>query len=208
MAFYAIEIEECPGFGFQGGPEFSTNVQTLASGSEKRNADWAVCRHRYTAPFNNITDEAYLAIKAVFLICRGKTHTFLYKDWGDYQAFDEQFGTGDGSTKTFQLKKISSLQGTSATYERLITKPSGTITIKSNGSVVTPSIDIYSGLVTFASAPADGAALTWSGEFRVQVRFDIDSLPFSLASIFRAGGFAQNGSIDLLEVLNENDSAT
>lgn len=208
MAFYAIEIEECPGFGFQGGPEFSTNVQTLASGSEKRNADWAVCRHRYTVPFNNITDDAYLAIKRVFLLTRGKTHSFLFKDWGDYQATNEQFGTGDGSTKVFQLKKVSTVIGTSATYERDITKPSGTITVKSNGSVVTPSIDIYTGEVTFAVAPANGAVLTWSGEFRVQVRFDIDQLPFSLASIFRTGGFANTGSLDLVEVLNENDSAT
>lgn len=208
MAFYAIEIEECPGFGFQGGPEFSTNVQSLASGAEKRNADWAVCRHRYTAPFNNITDEAYLAIKTVFLLTRGKTHSFLYKDPVDYQAENEQFGTGDGSTKTFQLKKISTVSGTSAIYERSITKPSGTIVIKSNGSVVSPSIDIYTGIVTFAVAPANGAVLTWSGEFRVQVRFDTDSLPFSLASVFRTGGFAQNGSIDLVEVINENEDAT
>jgi hypothetical protein len=26
MAFYAIEIQECPGFGFVGGPEFQTNI--------------------------------------------------------------------------------------------------------------------------------------------------------------------------------------
>lgn len=57
MAFYAIEIATVPGFGFVGGPEFMTNVQSTASGRESRNADWAVCRHKYTAPFSNITTE-------------------------------------------------------------------------------------------------------------------------------------------------------
>jgi uncharacterized protein (TIGR02217 family) len=208
MSFYAIEIEGCPGYTFNGGPTFSTNIQDLANGNEKRNGDWAVCRHKYTAPFANIHEDVYLAIKAVFLICRGRLHTFLFKDWGDFEAQDEAFGTGDGATKIFQLKKISTLAGTSATYERIITKPVAGATFKVNGVATGAALDVNTGLVTFAAAPALHAALTWSGEFRVQVRFDNDELPFSLDSKFGAGDFANNGSIDLLEVLNELEDAT
>lgn len=86
MTFYAIEIEPTPGFGFVGGPEFNTNIQSIANGRESRNADWDICRHFYTAPFRNIPAEAYRKIKKVFLICRGRNHSFLHRDWGDYEA--------------------------------------------------------------------------------------------------------------------------
>jgi hypothetical protein len=61
--------------------------------------------------------------------------------------------------------------------------------------------------VTFASAPANASVITWSGEFRVPVRFDNDYLPFSLDNR-RSDGYANNGSIDLIEVLGEEDDAT
>lgn len=208
MAFYAIEIAACPGFGFIGGPEFQTNVQALANGQESRNADWAICRHRYTAPFVNITNEAYLAIKDVFLIVMGRTHSFLHKDWGDYLAQDAQFGLGDGVTKIFQLKKVSTMPGTSATYERTITKPVAGAQTFANGVLTGAAVDTTTGIVTFAAAPANGAVLTWTGEFRVHVRFDTDYLPFSLQTAFADGTYARNGSIDLIEVLNEDEAPT
>lgn len=61
--------------------------------------------------------------------------------------------------------------------------------------------------MVFASAPASGAILTWSGEFRVPVRFDTDYLPFSIDDIGN-DGFATNGSVDLIEVLGEDDDAS
>lgn len=208
MSFYAIEIEKCPSYTFSGGPNFSTNIQTLVNGSEKRNADWDICRHTFTAPFNNLTDEQYLAIKAVFLICRGKAHTFLFKDWADYQAVNEQFFVGDGVTKKFQLKKISTVAGTSATYERIINKPVAGATFTVDDVATGGALDTTTGEVTFAAAPAEGSIGRWSGEFRIQVRFDNDSLPFSLDSAMKKGGYANTGSIDLIEVLNENEDAT
>jgi uncharacterized protein (TIGR02217 family) len=208
MAFYAVEIAACPGFGFEGGPEFSTNIQNIANGNESRNADWAVCRHKYTAPFNNLDDESYAAIKTVFLLTRGRCHTFLHKDWGDFTASNEPFGTGDGSTKVFQLKKVSRLNGTGATYERTITKPVSGVKIYVDGVLTGASVNTATGEVTFTNAPANNAKLTWTGEFRVHVRFDIDYLPFSLASAFSNGQYARNGSVDLIEVLNEDDDAT
>lgn len=204
--FYAVEIAACPGFGFTGGPEFNTNVQTLANGSESRNADWAICRHKYTAPFNSIDDTAYAAIKTVFLLTRGRCHTFLHKDWGDFVAVNEPFGKGDGTTTTFQLSKTSTMPGTSATYQRTITKPVAGVKVYVNGALTGAAVDSLTGLVTFAAAPAANAVLTWTGEFRVHVRFDTDSLPFNLQSIFRDGGYARNGSIDLIEVLNEDEA--
>lgn len=207
--FYPIRIPPTPGFGFTGGPEFQTNVQNIASGREKRNAEWSICRHKYTAPFHNVPEDAYRSIKAVFLIMRGKTHTFLHRDWGDFTAVNETFGIGDGVTTVFQLSKMSSVLGfPAATYTRVVTKPNVSapldipLVIKADGSVVSPSVSELDGSVAFGSPPASGAVLTWSGEFDVQVRFDIDYLPYSLDDR-NPGGYVTNGSVDLIEVLDE-----
>jgi len=69
------------------------------------------------------------------------------------------------------------------------------------------AVSTTDGSVVFASAPASGSILTWSGEFRVPVRFDIDSLPFSIDNR-NGGGFVHNGSVDLIEVLDETDTPT
>lgn len=198
--FYPIQIEQCPGFGWSGGPEFQTRINALASGAEKRNAEWSICKHRYTVPYNNISTVAYLAIKKVFLICRGKTHTFLHRDWADYQAADAQFGIGDGTTNTFYLSKVSSSGG--GAYTRKITKPDVGAVISVNGVVASATVSALDGSVVFVTAPGAGAVLTWTGDFFVQVRFDNDSLPFTLDDK-NASGFFTNGTIDLLEVVNE-----
>ena len=200
--FYAMEIAQTPGFGFSGGPTFQTHIVPLASGNESRNIDWPDCRHKYTAPFKNIPNDAYLAIKRVFLICRGRAHTFLFRDWGDFSATNEPFATGDGTTLVFQLSKLSS-DVSGGTYLRTITKPEAPVAIFANGAGVTPAVDVTTGLVTFTAAPAAGVVLTWSGTFFVHVRFDNDSLPFTLDDL-SSGQYVTNGSVELLEVLNES----
>jgi uncharacterized protein (TIGR02217 family) len=208
MSFYPIQIEQVPGFGFTGGPEFQTNIQSIQSGGENRNGEWTIARHKFTAPFANISNDAYLAIKKVFLICRGRLHTFLYRDWADFTAINEPFGTGDGATKTFYLSKMSKDLDTGALYLRAVSKPNVTapldtpIALKVDGVVTAATVSDTDGSVVFASAPATGAALTWTGEFFVQVRFDMDYLPFSINDRNKSG-YVTNGSVDLIEVLGE-----
>jgi len=204
MAFYPISIAQCPGFGFTGGPEFQTDIKNAQNGREYRNGDWAICRHKYTVPFIAVPDEAYLSIKEVFLIVRGRLHTFLHKDWADYQAENSEFAVADGISVAYRLKKTS--QVGAASYERIITKPQlDGLSVTINGVVQatnTYSVDSLTGLITFDNAPPLNTVLRWSGTFDVQVRFDIDYLPFSLDNA-NAGGYLQNGSVDLIEVLDE-----
>lgn len=199
MAFLPIQIAQVPGFGFQGGPNFSTDIKALASGREKRNGDWLTARHKYSAPFQNITNEAYLAIKEVFLITRGRLHTFLFRDWADFQASNEQFAVADGTTVVYQLKKVSQIGAGS--YTRIITKPDTDfgVTIRVDGVVTGAAVSSSDGTVTFASPPAADAVLTWTGQFFVPVRFDNDGLPFSLDNRSNSD-YIQNGSIDLIEI--------
>lgn len=197
MAFARVEIEACPGFGFEVAPEFQTNIQNIQSGREKRNGDWGIVRHRFSVPYLNISLEQYRNIKEVFYPMRGRLNTFMQKDWTDYQAEEELFGVGDSAEDTFQLRKVSTKDG--LTYERVITKIAAGIQIFVNG-VLEPDVDVDldTGEVVFDDPPGSGALLTWTGEFFVHVRFDTDSLPFNYANLN-----AMVGTLDLLEVLDE-----
>ena len=99
------DIEE----GAQGGPEFSTVIQESVSGQEQRVKVWAKCRARYDIAYSVLHSDdpvgSYQAVLALFYAHNGRFRPFRFKDWGDYQATDTSFGTGDGSDTTFQLSK-------------------------------------------------------------------------------------------------------
>lgn len=195
MAHLQTTLAQCAGYGWQGGPEFKTQIVELQSGRERRNAMWAQARHRYTAPFLNISKQAYRGIKQLHLVCRGQLHAFQFRDELDYEADQEVFAIGDGTTKVFQLSKTSLLDGVQ--YTRNVYALDGIPVIRADGVVVSSGItvDLLRGTVSFDVAPADGSVLDWTGDFFVWVRFTQDFLPFTLDNIN-----ATNGSVDLLEV--------
>lgn len=193
MAYLDTYIEECPAYGWQGGGEFKTTIVEMASGAERRNAEWQNVRHRYQMSFLNITKAAYRNIKQLHLVCRGRLHCFKFRDQLDYQADNEAFGVGNGSQTQWQLIKQSLIDGVSYQREVYVIEPGATIFV--NGVATAAIIDQDRGIVTFGVAPANGTALTWSGTFAVWVRFDQDYLPFSLDN-----PDATNGSVDLIEM--------
>ena len=56
----------------------------------------------------------------------------------------------------------------------------GTPNIYVNGTLTTPSLISSTGLVTFSSAPANLATITWTGNFYYRCRFTMDSADFTL----------------------------
>jgi uncharacterized protein (TIGR02217 family) len=200
--FIDAELDICPAFGWQGGPSFNTRVATTQAWMERRNANNISCRHSYSLPLQNIVDDDYLTLlKQVFMACRGQLHSFKVKDYADFEAVNEVFGEGDGATLSFQLSKTSNFGA--AAYVRVITKPSENVFITVDGTVTAATIDYNTGIVTFAVAPASGALLRWSGEFRVPVRFNSDVLNTTIDNKSADGDFIINGSVDLIEVFAE-----
>jgi uncharacterized protein (TIGR02217 family) len=187
-------LEPCAAYGWEGGPQFRTNIVELQNGDEYRNADWIEARHVYSAPFQNITPEAYRALKRMFYVCRGMAYAFRFKDELDYQATNEIFGAGDASTTGFQLAKISTEDGVSYTRNVYALRSTPIITV--NG-VPTTAFDLNprTGAIDFDVAPANGAVLRWTGEFDVWVRFATDFLRFSLDNLQ-----ATNGAVEVIEV--------
>ncbi len=95
--------------GSRGGPRRRTDIVTLASGREQRNARWAHSRRRYDAGYGVKTLDALSAVVAFFEERRGRLHGFRWRDRLDHASaagsaavtpLDQAIGTGDGATAT------------------------------------------------------------------------------------------------------------
>ena len=130
MAFHELRFPDNISRGAKGGPERRTQVVTLASGDEERNASWANSRRHYDAAYGIRRADDLAAVIAFFEARNGRLYGFRWKDWADYKsclpsaavtAFDQPLGTGDGTTTVFQLKKLYA--SGSQTWTRTILKP-------------------------------------------------------------------------------------
>ncbi|GAB4387779.1 phage distal tail protein, Rcc01695 family [Albidovulum sp.] len=206
MAFHEVRFPDNISRGARGGPERRTQIVELASGDEERNASWANSRRRYDVAYGIRRADDLAAVVAFFEARNGRLHGFRFKDWADWKSClpsgtpaptDQAIGTGDGATTVFQL--VKAYASGSQTWVRAITKPvAGSVTVAIDGIEQASgwSVDITTGLVTFDSAPATGAAITAGFAFDVPVRFDTDTLDVTL-DLERLGSIT---SIPLLEI--------
>jgi uncharacterized protein (TIGR02217 family) len=182
-------------------PTFSTAIVETAGGAEQRNSEWADARLRFDAGAG-VRSEADLAeLIAFFRARRGAAKGFRFRDPFDFSsngmtdepgAADQLLGTGDGVRTDFALVKDYDGQ------ERRITRP-----VAGSARVSVDGIERVSGwtlgpkgVVSFAEAPATGAAVRAGFRFDVPVRFEDDRLEVSRAT-FLAGEAA---GVKLIEV--------
>jgi uncharacterized protein (TIGR02217 family) len=207
--FHEVRFPLDVSLGRRGGPVRRTDVVTLASGREHRNARWAHARRRYDAGLGVRTLDALHAVIAFFEERRGRLHGFRFRDRVDHRSgppsravgpLDQRIGTGDATTRSFPLVKLYGTGGTA--YARPIAKPvAGSVRVAIAGveqAVGTGFVcDPATGLVTVPAPPPDGAAITAGFEFDVPVRFDTDELEIDL-SAFEAGEVPR---IPLIEIV-------
>ena len=206
-AFHEVGFPLAIAFHSTGGPGRRTEIVTLGSGHEERNAVWAGSRRRYDVGSGIRTLDDLSAVIAFFEARAGRLNGFRFKDFADCKsckpggvpaATDQALGTGDGAARVFALRKAYA--DTAASYVRDIIKPvAGSVAVAVDGVALDSgfSADATTGLVTFDAAPADGTALTAGFLFDTPVRFDTDTLSVNLASV-AAGELA---SIPLAEIL-------
>jgi len=192
-----------------GGPERRTDVVTLGSGREERNARWAHSRRRYDAGYGVKTHQALSQVIAFFEERRGRLYGFRWRDRLDHSsaapgasvtALDQVIGTGNGAMASFALSKTYG--GAYAPYRRRIEKPVADSVrvavagVEKSGSAF--AVDAATGLLTFVDGhiPAEGQAVTAGFLFDVPVRFDTDYLEVDL-SAFAAGAIPK---IPLIEI--------
>jgi uncharacterized protein (TIGR02217 family) len=196
MSFHEIRFPESISLGAVGGPERRTDIVSLGSGFEQRNARWAASRRRFDAGYGVKTVDELHEIIEFFEERRGRLYGFRWKDWSDFKSClplaapspcDQHLGEGSAQRAAFALKKRYG--SVYAPYDRSITKPvCGTVLIAVAGNIQTEDadyvVDYTAGLITFQAgrAPATGAAVTAGFEFDTPVRFDADQLAISLDS--------------------------
>lgn len=207
--FHEVRFPLDVALGSRSGPTRRTEIVTLASGREHRNARWAQSRRRYDAGLGVRTLDALDAVIAFFEERRGRLIGFRLHDRTDWKscapsatpaATDQPLGTGDGMRVAFPLTKTYG--GAHLPYVRTIAKPvAGSVRVAVGGVALAEgvgfSVEVTTGVVTLAAPPAPGAAVTAGYAFDTPVRFDTDALEIDLAA-FAAGAVPE---IPLVEIV-------
>jgi hypothetical protein len=113
----------------------------------------------------------YDTLMGFFLARKGRGDSFLFDDRDDKTVVDQPFGTGNGVTTAFQLVR------TRAGYAEPVYALNGAPVVKVGATTTAVTLG-SNGIVTFASPPAPGAALTWSGSYYWRCAFNRDEQDF------------------------------
>lgn len=188
LSFSEDKLELGYDYGAVGGMSFDVEIIKMADDSlEQRNAKTLLPLGRWQLGDRLIAEsEADLLNEVTYLrqfhLDRlGSFQGFRFRDWSDFQGFNENIATGDGVTEQFQLRKVYTVAGSSA--YRPIQKPViGSVSISVDGILETSSwtIDYSTGVISRTAPVPDGALIRASYEFDVPVWFDSDQIGFSL----------------------------
>jgi uncharacterized protein (TIGR02217 family) len=164
-------------------PIFSTRVASHVSGREVRDALYAHTLYEYELVFNALssspTQFATLGANSLqqlmgfFLSMQGQFGTFLYDDPSDGAVTGQPLGSGDGTTTAFTFVRslggfaepVGWVTGAPAIYLNGIAQTAGFTTTPPN-------------ILTFASPPASGVAISADFTYAFQCRFLDDTLDF------------------------------
>lgn len=159
-------------------PVWSTMEKKAVSGRAYRSANYSYPLYRVKLAFEVLRQYGSyteLANLAGFYNARsGGFDSFLWTDPDDNVVTAQSFGTGTGAATKFQLVR------TFGGFVEPVFDPVGSPSIYVSGVLKTLTTDytISNGLVTFVSAPANGAPLTWTGAYYRRMRFVPDSAEF------------------------------
>jgi uncharacterized protein (TIGR02217 family) len=157
--------------------EFKTHVFEALSGRETRIRFRQYPKYVFKMSFEYLLatqDEAQLQSLFGFMLQRGGMYeAFYYSDPNDNSVVEKSLGAGDGVKTDFQLKRTYG--GYTENVEFLNGAPLITLDEVEQTAGYTLS---DTGLVSFAAAPASGAAVSWSGGYYYKVRFLADGYDF------------------------------
>lgn len=162
-------------------PVHNTSVTTTVSGREYRSRRMASPRYKYKGAYEFLRDgaqaiEELKPLLGFFNARAGRFDDWLFDDPDDNAVTAQAFGTGDGTTTTFQLVRtlggnvepVYAVNNAPLIYKAAVLQTEGThYSVNATGGV------------TFVTAPAAAAALTWTGAFYWRCRFVDDQLEFN-----------------------------
>lgn len=161
-------------------PSFNTKTHRSASGREARAALQAYPLWTFKLGYEVLRAAVAFSelqtLAGFFLARQGSFDSFLYTDPTDNAVTSQGFGTGDGATLKFQLVRAW------AYFIEPVMNVNGAASIYVGGVLKTITTDYTidaAGMVTFVSAPASAAAITWTGAYYYRVRFMADMAEFN-----------------------------
>jgi uncharacterized protein (TIGR02217 family) len=169
-------------------PLWKTLHQESVSGMDNPVPLWTFNRWQYELPitllnsksvaFQNALALEWQEMNAFYNQTQGSFGVFQFNDIDDNTVTNQLFGVGDGVTTKFPLTRTMTGAG-GFTWNEPVFAPVGTPTIFINGTPTVLFTLGTQGLITFNSAPAGGANLTWTGTYNWLCRFDDDNIDFS-----------------------------
>lgn len=174
MAFINAILDEAVSYGFEGGPEYSTEEVDLENSLQIRNAAWQYPRHRYSASFENIPDDAREYIIEVFHACRGKLHSFMFKDWNDYQITAQPLVVPVGTAQPAQFYKIYQFGEAYTVRPIQAVDADSLVLVDDTGAAVAGTLDPETGMFVPATAWDPARTYFLTCDFYVWVHFTDD----------------------------------
>ena len=177
------------GWSVKRSPVWKTRAQQAISGKETRLADWSYPAWQWelTFDFLRATPSAaeFQSLAGFFNQCQGAFGTFLYADADDNAVTGQSLGVGDGATTVFQL--VRAFGG----FIEPVLAPNVVSAVYLAGVAQSPSsysVNPTTGLLTFTTAPASGAATAADFSYYFRCRFAEDTVDFEkfMATLYRA----------------------
>ncbi len=162
--FHDVRFPDAIARGATGGPEYSTDIVSVASGYEQRNVNWTAARARYDIGTGIRTREQMAEVIAFFRARKGRAYGFRFRDWTDFEAVGQaMLATAD--PLVWQL--VRRYPSGPSEDVRKITKPEvGSVVVRVDGSVAAGAKVELSG---FPSSDCDGPCVQFAlpdGTFR------------------------------------------
>jgi len=185
---------DLPGLTWQGKrtPNWNSLTQTAASLLETRMAlasypvrEWEL-NYGY---LQNRPGKLHLqTLEGFFNSVAGGAYSFFLRDQDDNSTTNEIIGTGDGTTRTWQLQRnwggftepVGGIDTrTSATYGPYTRPAAQAFQVYQGGSPVSVTSNADAGTITFGTAPGSGVIIRADFSYFWRVRFADDKLDFS-----------------------------
>lgn len=157
---------------------WKTITHESVSGMEFRTALMTYPRYRISLSYEVLRSgngySEFQQLIGFFNQRRGSWDDFLFLDADDSTAAASVFGVGNGSTKTFTMSR--DFGGFREPVLDFVSAPQ--VFVDGVAQATPAAYSINAGKCTFVTAPADGALLTWTGQFYKRVRFFRDEADY------------------------------
>ncbi len=161
------------------GPTWNTIVKQAASGRQVRVSLQSSPIWKFKLAFEVLFDKSAATsdvqnLWAFFNAVGGQFNQFYFLDPYEHAVLNQGIGVGDGVTTSFQLTRTVGA-GTDYPWIDPVYGVSGEPTVYLNGEETTVTLGAY-GVISFATPPAAGSAISWSGTFMFLCHFTQDDL--------------------------------